>query len=60
MDFVLTGTQTERIMETFGGGEDRTISVHLCKENCSQLETEMKLIHARGFRDCSVAPKECL
>lgn len=58
MEFVLTGTQSERIMETFGGGQDRAISVHLCKEDCSQLETGMRLVHARGFWDCSVAPKE--
>ena len=58
MDFTLTGTQSERIMEAFGGGEDRTISVHLCKDTCSQLETGWKLIHARGYWDCSVAPKE--
>ena len=31
MDFVLTGTQSARIMEMFGGGQDRAISVHLCK-----------------------------
>lgn len=49
MDFVLTGTQSERIMETFGGGEYRTISVHLCKEDCTQLETGMRLVRARGF-----------
>ena len=35
MDFVLTGTQSERIMEAFGGGEDRLISVHLCKDSCA-------------------------
>ena len=58
MDFVLTGTQTERIMETFGGGEERTISVHLCKDSCAQLETGMRLMHSRGYWDCSVAPKE--
>ena len=58
MEFVLTGTQTERVMETFGGGEDRTVTVHLCKEGCAQLETGLKLFHARGFWDCSVSPKE--
>ena len=58
MDFVLTGTQSESIMEAFGGGEDRLISVHLCKDSCGQLETGRKVFHARGFWDCSVAPKE--
>ena len=58
MEFVLTGAQTERVMETFGGGEDRTVTVHLCKEDCAQLETGLKLFHARGFWDCSVSPKE--
>ena len=58
MEFVLTGTQSERVMETFGGGEDRTVMVHLCKEDCAQLETGLKLFHARGFWDCAVSPKE--
>ena len=58
MDFTLTGTQSERVMEAFGGGEDRTVKVHLCKEDCAQLETGLKLFHARGFWDCAVAPKE--
>ena len=58
MDFVITGTQSERIMETFGGGEDRKVSVHLCKDSCAQLETGRTLLHARGYWDCAVAPKE--
>lgn len=58
MDFVLTGTQSERIMEAFGGGQDRGVSIHLCREECGQLETGMRLFHARGFWDCSVAQKE--
>ena len=39
MDFVLAGTQTDRVMETFGGGRDRLITVHLCTDECGQLET---------------------
>ena len=58
MDFILTGTQTESVMETFGGGEDRLVKVHLCKEGCAQLDTGLKLFHARGFWDCAVSPKE--
>lgn len=41
MDFVLTGTQSERIMEAFGGGQDRAVSVHLCQSLGADVEAEL-------------------
>lgn len=58
MDFELTGSQSERVLEAFGGGKSRSVTVHLCPEGCGQLDTGANHFHARGYYDTRVAPKE--
>ena len=57
MDFELSGTLTERVLERFGGGGPRTVRIHLCSADCPQLMTGENYFHARGYWDTSIAPK---
>ena len=57
VEFELTGTMTDRVLERFGGGHSRIVTVHACPAGCPQLMTGDKFFHARGFWDAAVAPK---
>ena len=57
IEFELTGTMTDRVLERFGGGGSRMVKVHVCPPGCPELTTGDTYIHSRGYWDCSVAPK---
>ena len=39
VEFELTGTMSDRVLERFGGGGSRLIKVHICSSGCPQLTT---------------------
>ena len=57
VEFELSGTLTDRVLERFGGGSTRVVKVHACPEGCPQLVTGDTYFHARGYWDTKVAPK---
>ena len=57
VEFELSGTLTDKILERFGGSGSRTVKVHACPEACPQLTTGDAYFHARGYWDASLAPK---
>ena len=57
VEFELSGTLTDRILERFGGSSSRTVKVHACPAGCPQLTTGDAYFHARGYWDTTVAPK---
>ena len=57
MDFELTGTLTDKVLERYGGGGDRKVRVHVCPADCAQLGTGDRFFHAKGYWDATVAPK---
>ena len=57
VEFELSGTLTDRVLERFGGGSTRVVKVHACPEGCTQLITGDTYFHARGYWDTKVAPK---
>ena len=57
MDFELTGTLTDKVLERYGGGGDRKVRVHVCPVDCAQLSTGDRYFHARGYWNAAVAPK---
>lgn len=57
VEFELSGTLTDRVLERFGGGSSRAVKVHVCPAGCPQLVTGDNYFHARGFWDTKIAPK---
>ena len=57
MDFELTGTLTDKILERYGGGGARKVRVHVCPKECGQLTTGDGYFHAKGYWDTSIATK---
>ena len=57
MDFELTGTLTDKVLERYGGGGARKVRVHVCPVDCAQLITGDCYFHARGYWDAAVASK---
>ena len=57
VEFELSGTLTDRVLERFGGGSSRVVKVHACPAGCPQLMTGDAYFYARGYWDTTVAPK---
>ena len=49
LEFRVTGTQTERLVEMLSDPAKRTMQLHICQTNCSWQPTGEDVLHAAGY-----------
>ena len=49
LEFKVTGTQTERLVEALSDPSRRTMQLHICPKDCSHSATGPDVLHAAGF-----------
>ena len=49
LEFKVTGTQTEKLVEVLSEPSRRTMQLHICPKDCSHSATGPDVLHAAGF-----------